>query len=400
MGLVLYYQKAEKILILSPELSHIPASRNHMELAMRVGRISWFRRLWTLQEGVIGNDLHFQMQDRSVHIQDLLPITHGEDKGNSANLITNKIHEEAVSHILKLLQFKRVHPKDRISQVWQALQWRTTSIKADETICLSNMLDLNLAPLLKVDRDAAYAAEERMKIFIGQQVTFPANSLFESYKSHNADVATMSAPGYRWAPKSFTFRTTTGRKIEHSPQLGRASQKGLLCELAGVRMQWIDLDISKQHLVFTVPGDWDHWYQLTVPPSRHCYWSTANRSNGSVPALVLERDLFDASSGENTGLTSTRSFTAEEYPEEELTELVWKQNTFFDSCVGIFVTIRSESDGVLMSDYHAPVSVTKLRYFTSKEPAWTQLHGLGQPSELSEMKGFDRVRKNQKWCIG
>ena len=297
MGLVSYYQKAEKILILSPELSHIPASRDHMELAIRIGRISWFRRLWTLQEGVIGNDLYFQMQDRSVHIQDLLPITHSEDNGNSANLITNKIHEEAASRILKLLQLKQIHPKDRIAQVWQAVQWRTTSIKADEIICLSNMLDLDLAPLLKVDRDAAYAAEERMKIFIGQQVTFPKNSLFESYKGHTTGVATMSAPGYRWAPKSFTSRFTTGRKIEHSPKLGRASQEWLLCELAGMRMQWIDLDVSKQHIVFTVPGDWDHWYQLSEPPSSRCSWSTANRSN-ALPAIVLEQDLFDARSGE------------------------------------------------------------------------------------------------------
>ena len=85
--------------------------------------------------------------------------------------------------MLRINAFKEVPNDQRIRHISTALQWRTTSNPEDETICLVNMLGLNLDTILKIPRDSPAVATERMKAFIRLQRYFPPNSLFESPKT-------------------------------------------------------------------------------------------------------------------------------------------------------------------------------------------------------------------------
>ncbi|MCJ1279362.1 hypothetical protein MMC21_007186 [Puttea exsequens] len=398
MGLVTYYKDADKILVLNAELGNISVNRHPIELAFRLGRTAWFRRLWTLQEGVLGQDVYFQAADGAVSMEDILKEnTETHRQSPIFDALIHQLHREACAPMLKLETFKAFPAKERIKYIWEAVQWRTTSIKADETVCLSNMLELNLSPLLAIHRSSPTAIEDRMKEFIMQQRLFPVRSLFESYKSFSGDVANMSMPGFKWAPKSFVFRSSKAGDFEKPRQLGYANQNGLSCCFPGVRLRWQDLLGERPNLSFTIPGDWDYWYQLLWSPSNPALSILHERLSASTPALLLEKDIFEKTSEDKASLSG---FAGDTWGNTERRMGEHDFNTFFENCVGVFVTIEGSKDGVLFADYRCPISVTKLQYWSSTKPAWTQLHGLGSINEPNDLNCFDRIHSKQKWCIG
>ena len=164
--------------------------------------------------------------------------------------------------MLRINAFKEVPNDQRIRHIWTELQWRTASNPEDEAICLVDMLGLKLDTILKTPRNSPGVATERMKAFIRLQRYFPSNSLFESPKTRGGSNVQLDVNGYRWAAKSFVFRTVlSGASLGDNP-LTVADENGLWVSFPGLRMNWADIAERVEAIAFTIAQEWDHWYSV------------------------------------------------------------------------------------------------------------------------------------------
>jgi hypothetical protein len=54
------YRRADKVLVLNPELGKFSCNVSNQELSIRIASAPWWRRLWNFPEGVFANELWFQ----------------------------------------------------------------------------------------------------------------------------------------------------------------------------------------------------------------------------------------------------------------------------------------------------------------------------------------------------
>jgi hypothetical protein len=66
------YKKADKVLVIDSELITCSIHSSHTAIAIRILLSNWLRRLWTLQEGVFANEIHFLLSDETVSLSSLL----------------------------------------------------------------------------------------------------------------------------------------------------------------------------------------------------------------------------------------------------------------------------------------------------------------------------------------
>jgi hypothetical protein len=229
-AMVTVYRLATNVLVLSHELSHIDVDRNPEEISSRINRTAWFRRLWTLHEGVLSNKTVFQLRNGPVDLDILRAKTSDvSEKDDFRTILSGVIFREACTPFAKIELFKSKPFPERIRDIWSAVQQRSTSYKEDETICLANMLGLDLSPILAISRFDGEAQERRMKAFILLQKIFPQDSVFEATGDSNSDKDEspwLEEDGFRWAPRSFVFRATLPEVLSSSV-LGFADNQGL-----------------------------------------------------------------------------------------------------------------------------------------------------------------------------
>ena len=210
------YEEARTTLIVSLELENCSISHSREEVAMRMMSTSWWTRLWTLQEGVLGKNLTFQFLDGVVIADELLKRLPSSE---STFRMSSQLLNEAVQEIRLLSELKSKPPQNRLTDLLNIVTWRSTSRLADEGSCLATILGLDPQSLVSIDNH-----KDRMKAFILMQRDFPSGFIFFSVRRMDDD-------GYGWAPKSFVFRS--GRDFtDKSPEeldgkLGSASESGL-----------------------------------------------------------------------------------------------------------------------------------------------------------------------------
>lgn len=117
------YRISGTVLVLNNELNRISVDRSPWELCARISRTTWFRRLWTLHEGVLANKTVFQLQDGAVDLSELRSIVKGwEDSSKFQDLLCRLIFLEACQPYSKLLLFKSKSVSSRIQDIWTAVQ--------------------------------------------------------------------------------------------------------------------------------------------------------------------------------------------------------------------------------------------------------------------------------------
>ncbi|EXJ56934.1 hypothetical protein A1O7_07278 [Cladophialophora yegresii CBS 114405] len=306
--MVKVYRLAKDVLILSSELHEIDSCRGPWELSARINRTAWFRRLWTLHEGILSKRSIFQLRDGAVELSSLAVEveTDPDSDSNIYQAFLRAIFRETCMPFTKMEAFKSMTSHDRIQAIWSAVQWRTTSYLDDETICLANMLDLDLSTILAISRHDPEACEKRMKAFILLQRYFPRDSVFES--SHRLDLSSvpnLTAQGFRWAPKSFVFRSTSIDPATTPTPLVEADSAGLHLSLPSFNpaCSWAEvmehIAISKSEgiadaasIKFMLPLDWDYYYDISWLPE-DTKWEINDTLLGStIPAVALRDDII------------------------------------------------------------------------------------------------------------
>lgn len=227
------YVSAQHVLILDSELQRTPIPKDMTEAFLRVSISGWTRRLWTLQESVLGRRLQVKFEDGIVDLVTQYnlsnKITKSDRRKHRANLggavekfehlagspysdcrrfywkdrtlrflIVEKRERRFVGVITTTTLLERTDPaKEKIGKECSAAleafvssNYRSSLRKADEHLCLSGLLGWDTDCLQGV------AADQRMKTLLGNRTFLPQGLLFIAGPR-------MQEKGWRWALQSF-----------------------------------------------------------------------------------------------------------------------------------------------------------------------------------------------------
>ena len=167
------YAGASQVLVLDAELQQISAKkpngqpRSNNDIVAHVLCSAWMGRAWTLQEGALGKECHFQFKDvsRCIRFKNLLEDERNVSKAtkrlsSGTTVDCSQLIVRLSSLVIDILQSERQYlsflpegtRKDRLSKawripqlvrVWNSLLWRESSYKKDIYAIFANLLDFN-----------------------------------------------------------------------------------------------------------------------------------------------------------------------------------------------------------------------------------------------------------------
>ncbi|KAI9810232.1 MAG: hypothetical protein M1827_006366 [Pycnora praestabilis] len=368
-----YYQQAEKALILDGELMDTACDTSNEEVCMRVSTANWWRRLWTLQEGLLPKELWFQFNDRAIELESLLEcngvpslsLPSSSSLPSSFNAqqwsMDNAIQKEASDRLHRFIDFRKAVAIDRIRYIWEGFHYRSTSKEGDEAACLCTLFGVDIASSLASENPS-------IKHFIKLQKSFPAITIFASSQNR------IMEDGLHWAPRSFvlgpvatkSYLSDRNARYDPSVPLGLADNSGLHVQYPGFRlMMGGTLDDMVLHLPFVDETE-GAFSTITIASTGQLLWGNVKPHKMPHLALVLPRRP-------------------------------WISDTLSDSVVpGILVQVTSEAHDTLFATFIYDVVVALRRKFeveqmNSQKGGTSMYRTFGQGVALDEQ---------QKWCIG
>ena len=192
------YRRADKVVVFDAGLRSVCTTTIPIkEFAFRVQTSAWMHRVWTLQEAMLAQELHFEVADgllSGFHLREAYATAlTGIPSSLGLPMPREPLLEHYSSAFIKMINIDAV---GGLRDILVLLRKRTTSKPEDETIAIAGLLGVDVAELLKED-----SAEARMKAFLMQLVMLPADMIFDiRIRPH----ARLRAPGFRWAPRTLT----------------------------------------------------------------------------------------------------------------------------------------------------------------------------------------------------
>jgi len=236
------FQRAHKTLILSIDLEATSVQAPQEELAFRITSNSWWRRLWTLQEGVLAQNMVFQFRDGVVNVQSM--IDKFELSSQQASFqISTQLFFEGVEPLRRLESMREHTPEERANDLCDTIMFRSTSKLRDEAICLAGIMGLSTKEIVQVPD------EVRLKKFILLQRHFRADFIFRLG-------ARMEEDGYGWAPLTFTMNVIPSLTlITAPPPIAFADESGLHVSYPGLLFNAQDISLEGDQLLFVDEKD-------------------------------------------------------------------------------------------------------------------------------------------------
>ncbi|KAL3417495.1 het domain protein [Phlyctema vagabunda] len=217
------YASAERVLVLDINLMKLSAKLySREEILLHLVCSPWWRRLWTLQEGMLGLELFFQFKDSSLNPSQIV-LGSKEVSTSSFEEMASLlgpgavVAEDILRFITPLYRSKQLQGRERVSHVLRAVQWRTTSRMSDEIVCLASLFGLELS---KVLRDTPAESWEQFLRMVGE---FPRAIAFDRSER-------MQKPGFGWAPTSFIDPLVVKTIVSRSTNVDDDSEFGTICE--------------------------------------------------------------------------------------------------------------------------------------------------------------------------
>jgi hypothetical protein len=190
------YKDAEHVLVFDSALENTDhTSLDYLEILARVLTSDWMRRLWTLQEAFLAQNLWVQFSREAISIDQLL-IEHNEmDKRVEARIMYT-FTRNFVFSIRRRRALKPSSHTFHIHTLALGIIGRSVTEPCDEPLCLSTILDLDIGNATSVARAPP---EQRMKILWDRWSKsihgIPGRIIF-------SDSPKLSHAGYRWAPST------------------------------------------------------------------------------------------------------------------------------------------------------------------------------------------------------
>ena len=300
------YQHAFTVLVLDSNLRSTSRIPNTLEATVRINTGIWSRRMWTLPEGVVARNLHFDFKDG------LLSATELRSRYERAKRdpLDREHHAYKAGWLFSPYMFSIRHRLDgapasegkgrvgyqRVALVFQAMQWREATRLEDETLCLARLLDLDPLPLLNITKPTDSSIQsQRMVEFLTllDQVGIPSGMIFLPGPK-------LDLKGLAWAPTSWMGKHS---RVLSDPLFVKEQRFSFLTR-NGLHVQYpgILLHPGRRHLQekFWIPTSRNltNWYRIEYIPgsssarSWEKTWKLA--SSGSLfPAIIRSR--FDRS---------------------------------------------------------------------------------------------------------
>ena len=231
------YEEADRVLVLDNQVQQLSVSSPWCDRVVRLIVSNWQSRIWTLQEGVMAQQLFIQFSDGVFALEEL------QEEEGRRHLITPGVRHSAspefwhriTTGLSGLLSFDlRFDPEEEnadtfapdalFSTLLFVAKKRRTSWREDETICLSALIRLDTSPLLDVQFKIAWeelrampkeqwlaeetrVCEERMERFLCMIGRFDKSIIF-------SELPRLSRDGFRWAPSSFLGQSGTSSFVD------------------------------------------------------------------------------------------------------------------------------------------------------------------------------------------
>lgn len=366
------YQDARHVLVLDSGLQFYASDEiTIFEALSRVFLSGWVSRLWTLQEASLARTIWIQFKDRPLDLDALmaylsqlgfadlafLPFAfdmHGQFRSLRPAFPYSLSEEDSPSKPVTTL----LHELD------MALQHRSTTVAADEPLCIGNLLDLPADEILNVPATAAARMGRVWELIAARHGGIPQQIIgFEQPR--------LTEKGKRWAPmtllsnKKGNSDTSQTRVLSWTdPALGIPSADGLLVKFPGFRLHlrqpednmmrnpWKSIPpIPEYRLLFTSDVDGER-YELCSPADLD-----ANANESKAERLARKSLLHDLVRSGSCALILLQKLTQ---------EMNWN---------GLLVQIMKDTNGVLHVEhkYHIILSTLlppqKLIYDTAERLA-------------------------------
>jgi len=189
------------------------------ELSFSVMFSDWWRRLWTLQEGMLSTSLLICFKEGlMVQMQQMISQSSHDHVTNRADMSSETMKSLLHNLIDRAWEFNHISHRRKVITL---LCNRSTSRPADEASCLATLMGVDVTKILDAPE------EFRMQKFYISLDTVPAGLMFLPGPK-------LAIPGFRWAPRSLmgeggpSMRYVYAIMAEGEDTEGRISDHGLM----------------------------------------------------------------------------------------------------------------------------------------------------------------------------
>ena len=230
------YDDASIVLVIDNGLmSHTVSDMDLYEASLRVALSRWVRRLWTLQEGALPASKHrlwFQFKDAAMQSRTLYAHlkkafeTNIQWRGVAISLM-GRFHSYT-----SLFSQIPGYGRPQLETIMSGLQYRSVTVPSDEPILIATLLGLDLKEILETSQ--FQRMNKLWHLIASSPHGVPKDILFHVGPK-------LQEPGLKWAPPSLLFQDNNlafpiPGDARDRGFLGATNQKGLLVELAGLRI--------------------------------------------------------------------------------------------------------------------------------------------------------------------
>ena len=269
------YVSAQDVLVLDSELQKTPIPVDNTEIFLRVSVSGWMRRLWTLQESVLGRRLQVKFQDGIVElvsmydretekfwkktpsIENLAGSPSADCRSfywNDSSLRFLIVEKREPKFMGTIHTYKLPYGHDPVKEKIQkecfavleafvSSNYRSSLRKTDEHLCLSGLLGWDVACLKGIP------TEQRMKTLLGQRTVLPQGLLFIAGPR-------MLEKGWRWALQNFGnngSKQLSAHLARRDPTPAKLCAKGLVVQYPGFIIPDSERPINLQDFFVEVP---------------------------------------------------------------------------------------------------------------------------------------------------
>ncbi|KAL8832629.1 MAG: hypothetical protein Q9191_000145 [Dirinaria sp. TL-2023a] len=408
-----YYTEATKVLVLDADLLQASKYSSQEEQMTRLFFCTWMRRLWTLEEGILSRDrLAFQFRDGAINMDQLSFKSTVSDRLDN---IGNNLYSALGIFLPDLASQHQQGPKETqkesntLIDLLPVLQYRSTTKAADETICISHILRLDVSTLTCIE-EADLRMKELFRLLGEQKTLFPRRLLFTNEPKLQFD-------GTQWAPASFmSFDREDVRYLVQSSSEDRSFyciDKGLLVDaLDGVMLDF-GQEVFKK-ITFVEIGK--IIYALTPTPigencrERKRWWSMEQQERTLSPDSARNWSL---GCQELLGQSPRRTALVYESTESALLVYIHSTERLSDEINDVLLYARPISrfymQELKVRGQNYPIAGADADIINFITPNWDferievqmqeELRNFHDPATSTFLHGKS-VDRSQRWCIG
>ncbi|KAI0752514.1 hypothetical protein C8Q80DRAFT_1146525 [Daedaleopsis nitida] len=220
------YANADKVVVIDHSIrTQCTLSTPKEECLLRIATSGWMQRIWTLQEGMLGRELVFEVADG------LIDCTHfdGYPYVTAIHLMPILRHRRRDDSTLAFERRLAHPPRCTLNDLITLLRYRTTSHPEDEPVAIAGLLGVDAGKLVCLE-----GRQKRMRALFLHLREVPRHLALFGWSCDR-----LALPHFSWAPASLSDMLWPGD--DNDPLIGTCTDDGLFGDFAVVRFPQVQL---------------------------------------------------------------------------------------------------------------------------------------------------------------